>query len=89
MTILLDIYPEGHPVRTAVAWATDETELRPVNATVLVEELERMVLAHGARMTQINRALAALDDRWGHADAPYEPVALHAMAILRGDENEA
>lgn len=48
---LLELYPEGHPVRSAIKWADMNTV--PVLAGVLVEEVERLTMALGAHATEI------------------------------------
>lgn len=49
-TELLALYPEGHLMRSAIRWADLPTV--PVLAGVLVEEVERLTLALGARNTE-------------------------------------
>lgn len=70
--LVRSLYEPGHPVRTALDWeATADTV--PVNATVLVDELARVVVALGARTTEADLIwideLAALTKVRDAADA--------------------
>lgn len=49
--LVLSLYEPGHPVRAALEWEATG-DMVPVNATVLADELARVVVALGARTTE-------------------------------------
>lgn len=63
---------------TTPAWHPETTD----DVALLRAELDACRVEIVRLRNVIARARHKLGDRWGHAEAPYEPVALEAIAVL-------